>query len=68
MIVETIRQAIEKCGKSRYQIHKETGVDQATLSRIMNGQSCGTKTADMLCEYLGLELRPRRAKTTRGRS
>jgi|WetSurMetagenome_2_1015567.scaffolds.fasta_scaffold1399539_2 hypothetical protein len=62
MIVETIRQAIEKCGRSRYQISKETGVDQATLCRIMNGESCGTKTADLLCEYLQLELRPRRAK------
>lgn len=62
MIVETLRQAIEQSGKSRYQISKETGIDQATLCRIMHGESCGTKTADMLCEYLGLELRPRRAK------
>lgn len=62
MIVETIRQAIEKSGQSRYAISKATGVDQATLCRIMNGESCGTKTADLLCEYLGLELQPRRAK------
>jgi transcriptional regulator with XRE-family HTH domain len=62
MIMRTIRQAIEKCGKSRYQISMESGIDQATLSRIANGRNCGMEVADKLCEYLGLELRPRRAK------
>ena len=68
MIVTSIGQAIEKCGQSRYQISKKTGIDQAILCRIVNGGSCGMKTADKLCEYLGLELRPRRAKATRARS
>ncbi|HSW01332.1 MAG TPA: helix-turn-helix transcriptional regulator [Sedimentisphaerales bacterium] len=61
-IVKDIGQAIKTCGKTRYQISKETGIDQATLCRIVNGGRCGMKTADKLCEYLGLELRPRRAK------
>jgi hypothetical protein len=68
MIVKSIGQAIEKCGKSRYQISKETAIDQAILCRIVNGGLCGMKTADKLCAYLGLELRPRRAKVTRARS
>jgi len=62
MIVKSIAQAIEKSGKSRYQIHKETGIDQATLCRIVNGGRCGLETAEKLCEHLGLELRPRRMK------
>lgn len=62
MIVKSIGQAIEKCGKSRYQISQETGIDQAILCRIVNGGSCGMKTADKLCEYLGLEVRPRQKK------
>jgi hypothetical protein len=62
MILEAITRAIEKSGKSRYQISKETGIDQAVLCRIVSGGSCGTKTADKLCEYLGLEVRPRKAK------
>jgi hypothetical protein len=62
MIVEIIVQAMAKCGKSRYQISKDTKIDQAILCRIVNGGSCGMKTADKLCKYLGLELRPRRAK------
>jgi hypothetical protein len=62
MIVKSIGQAIEKCGKTRYEISKETGIDQAILCRIVNGGSCGMKTADKLCKYLGLELRPRQKK------
>jgi ribosome-binding protein aMBF1 (putative translation factor) len=62
MIVKRIAQAIEESGKSRYAISNETGIDQAVLCRIANGGSCGMKTADKLCNYLGLELRPRKAK------
>jgi hypothetical protein len=59
MIEDMIIERIEKSGKTRYQIAKETGIDQAVLCRIMQGGSCSTKTADLLCEYLGLELMPR---------
>jgi hypothetical protein len=62
MIMETLRQAIEKSGKSRYRIHKDTGIDQAVLCKIMAGGTCSMETADLLCKYLGLELRPRRTK------
>jgi len=37
MIMEQIREQIETCGKSRYQISKETGIDKAALCRIMQG-------------------------------
>lgn len=60
MIVRCIGHAIGKCGKTRYQISRETGIDQAILCRIVNGGTCGMKTADKLCEYLKLELRPRK--------
>jgi hypothetical protein len=62
MIVKSITQAIHKSGQSRYRIHKETGIDQATLCRIVNGGRCSMDVANKLCEYLGLELRPRRRK------
>jgi len=66
MILEAIAKAIEKSGKSRYQISKETGIDQAALSRLMQGtKGCiGIEKADILCKYLGLELK---AKQTRKR-
>jgi hypothetical protein len=56
MILQEIAKAMEKSGKSRYRISKETGIDQAVLCRVMSGGSCSIETADLLCKYLGLEL------------
>jgi hypothetical protein len=61
-ILEHIAKAINKSGKSRYQISKETGVDEAVLSRIVNGGSCGMKTADILFKYLKLEIKPKKTR------
>ena len=60
-VTEQLRQAIDASGQSRYAICKALGIDQAHLSRFMGGE-CGlsTDTLDALCEYLGLELRPRK--------
>ncbi len=63
--MEAIAKAIEKSGKSRYQIARDTGIDQAVLCRIATGSgtgSCSTKTADILCKYFGLELKPKKKK------
>jgi hypothetical protein len=65
MIARSIAQAIEKSGKTRYQISKETGIDQAILCRIVNEERCSMATADLLCEYLGLELKPKGRKRRR---
>jgi len=65
MILESLAKAIKKSGKSRYQISKETGIDNAVLCRIATGSgngSCSTRTADLLCKYLGLELVPKKTK------
>ena len=59
MLIEAIAKAIEKSDKTRYQISKETGIDQAILCRIVNEDRCSMATANKLCEYLGLELKPR---------
>ena len=56
MIVETIRKRIERCGKSRYRISQDTGVDEATLCRIVAGKACSTETADILLKYFGLTI------------
>lgn len=36
-ILKAIRQAIKASGKTRYQLSKETGLDQSHLSRLMKG-------------------------------
>ena len=56
--MKNIAKAIEKSGKSRYRISKDTGVDNAVLYRIVSDGSCNIETADVLCKYLGLELKP----------
>jgi hypothetical protein len=56
MIIELIRKHIKTCGKSRYLISKETGIDPAALCRIMQGRHCTTETADILFKYFGIEL------------
>ena len=56
MIVETLREYIIKSDKTRYRIAKDTGIDQATLCRVMQGESCSVETAELLCEYFGLKL------------
>ncbi|MFC1635846.1 hypothetical protein ACFL5Z_13485 [Planctomycetota bacterium] len=57
-----IREQIETCGKSRYQISKETGIDKAALCRIMQGGSCKAETADILLKYFGFELVEKKRK------
>jgi hypothetical protein len=56
MIMELIRKQIETCGKSRYRISKDTGIDKAALCRIMQGGSCKAETIDLLLKYFGIEL------------
>ena len=62
MILENIRKAIKKSGLSRYRIAKDTGIDQSVLFRIVNDGSCNIETADRLCRYLNLELKPKQKK------
>jgi len=62
MIIEEIRRQIEKRKKSRYQISKDTGIDEAALCRIMQGGSCKVETADKLLKYFGFALKPKKKK------
>ena len=65
-IIKTLRKEIRACGKSRYQISKETGIDQAALCRIMQGGGCKVQTAEILCNYFGYELRRKKSKENSG--
>ena len=50
-----LAEAIKNSEHSRYEISRRTGVDQSVLHRIVNGGGCSIETADLLCEFLGLE-------------
>lgn len=58
MILESLKKAIEKSGKTRYQIYKDTGINQGVLSRIVKGGSCSVEAADTLAKYFKLKLKP----------
>jgi hypothetical protein len=54
---DQIRRAIETCGKSRYQISKESGVDAATLCRFMQGQhGLLLDSLERVAECIGLRI------------
>jgi hypothetical protein len=54
---EQVRRAIDACGKTRYQISKDTGIDQATLCRFMGGNGgLSIPVLDTLGEYLDLHI------------
>ncbi|MFM9959098.1 MAG: helix-turn-helix domain-containing protein [Phycisphaerales bacterium] len=58
-VTDTIRRAVQECGETRYRISKETGVPQATLSRLVAGErEPSGALIDTLAAYFGLELRP----------
>ena len=66
-LTDQLRRAIDGCGKSRYEIAKETGIDEATLSRFMHGKGGLSMDGwDLIAGCLRLDLvaatRPRTKK------
>lgn len=52
---------IETCGKSRYRISADTGVDASVLCKILQGKrSMHVETIDRLLPYFGYEIVKRR--------
>jgi hypothetical protein len=66
---ERLRRAIERSGKTRYQIWQDTNISQSVLSRFMaERRGLSLANIDVLCEYLQLDLVERtdaRKKATR---
>jgi len=56
-VSEQIREIIQNCGISRYEIAKRTGIDQSALARFMNGErGVSSKALDTLGDLLDLEI------------
>ena len=54
---DQIRRAVDDCGRTRYRISNETGIDQSTLSRFMSGErGLPMNTLDKLADYLDLNI------------
>jgi predicted transcriptional regulator len=57
-MAEQLRKAIRESGYTRYELSKQTGIPQSTLSRFANGiTDLNITTASRLTAFLGLELR-----------
>lgn len=68
---EQLREAIVRASVTRYEISKETGVDQAALSKFVLGQrGISVQAMDAVGLYLGLTIttnrRPRRRQAKKG--
>ena len=48
-----------------YRISQDTGVDEATLCRIVQRKSCSVETADILLKYFGLTITKRGKRKAR---
>lgn len=66
-----LRQAIERSGLSRYGIWQQTGIDQGSLSKFIDGErGLSIESIDKIAELLGLHICTADAKRSRpkGRS
>jgi plasmid maintenance system antidote protein VapI len=65
-VSESLKRAIETADVSRYRMAKDTGIDQPTLSRFINGERpLVLDKVDILADYLGLELKPKAKRKAR---
>lgn len=56
-IGDQLRRAIERSGKSRYRISKETGITQSVLSRFMHGTAgLSVENIDRVCQCIGAKV------------
>jgi DNA-binding Xre family transcriptional regulator len=64
MISDQLRTTIENVDVTLYRVAKDAAVDWGTLQRFVDGRRANIRidTVDKLCEYLGLELRPKKDK------
>jgi hypothetical protein len=60
---DQLRRVVRESEATRYQISKETGIDQATLCRFVAGTAgMSLESIDKLMDALGQEIRPRKRK------
>ena len=56
-LTDQLRQAIDESGLTRYQIAKETGIDESALAKFYNGhRGLSMEALNTLGEYLELTI------------
>ncbi len=66
-ISDQLCKAIEARKETYYRIAKDSDVDWGTLQRFVDGRRPNIRidTIEKLCDYLGLELRPKRKRAAK---
>lgn len=60
-MTDVLKKAVRQSGLSKYRIARDTGILETSLGRFMRGEtSLRLDKADLLADYLGLELVKRR--------
>jgi transcriptional regulator with XRE-family HTH domain len=68
MLTDQIRQAIDDSGLTRYQIAKETGIDESALAKFYNGRrGLSMEALNALGEFLQLKIILGRKPADKGR-
>ena len=67
-VSEIIREAIRRDGRTLYRLALDSGVNSAVLGRFMRGErDLNLRTAERVCDAIGLEVRPKRQPKGKGR-
>ncbi len=66
-ISDRLRAAIDAADVTLYRIAKDASVDWGTIQRFMDGTRPNIRidTLERLCEYLGLDLQPKKKRKKR---
>jgi predicted transcriptional regulator len=65
---DQLRQIVGSCGITRYQLSKESGIDETTLCRFVHGERClSERNLDKLGECLALRIVADKAQTKKDR-
>jgi transcriptional regulator with XRE-family HTH domain len=63
-----LRQAIDDCGLTRYEIAKQTGIDESALAKFYNGhRGLSMEALNALGEFLRLTITLGRKPTKKGK-
>ena len=57
LLTDQLRQAIDDCGLTRYEIAKQTGIDESALAKFYNGhRGLSMEALNALGEFLQLTI------------
>ncbi|MCE5301935.1 MAG: helix-turn-helix transcriptional regulator [Planctomycetaceae bacterium] len=68
LMTDQLRQAIDDCGLTRYEIAKQTGIDESALAKFYNGhRGLSMEALNALGEFLQLKIILGRKPETTGK-